>query len=100
PGGAPIAGPARPLSSCSSAPSSPEQSPGLNGGTVRSNEQEAAVSASEDLRFAGLETLTARLAAGTVSSTRLVDDALARIEATQPTLNAFRRVRTAAARTE
>jgi amidase len=58
------------------------------------------VSTSEDLRFAGLETLTARLAAGTVSSARLVDDALARNEATQPTLNAFRRVRTAAARTE
>lgn len=52
----------------------------------------------DDLRFVGLEALAGRLAAGTVTSARLVDEALARIEATQPTLNAFRRVRAEAAR--
>ncbi|HEU5476077.1 MAG TPA: amidase [Actinophytocola sp.] len=54
----------------------------------------------EDLRFAGLEALAERLADGTVSSTRLVGDALARVTATQPTLNAFRRVRADAALAE
>ena len=51
-------------------------------------------------RFAGLETLAARLAAGEVRSAELVDAALHRIEATQPTLNAFRLVRADAARAE
>lgn len=54
----------------------------------------------EDLRFAGLETLAKRLADGSVSSTQLVSDALARAEGTQPTLNAFRRIRAEAARSE
>ncbi|MFI9103221.1 amidase [Streptomyces fildesensis] len=47
--------------------------------------------------------LTAQSAAlhgGHISSRALVEEALARIEATQPTLNAFRRVRTAAALAE
>lgn len=51
-------------------------------------------------RFAGLETQAARLAADEVSSVELVEEALRRIEATQPTLNAFRRVRADAARQE
>ncbi len=51
-------------------------------------------------RFTGLEAQAARLAAGEVSSVTLVDEALRRIEAAQPTLNAFRRVRAAAAREE
>ena len=51
-------------------------------------------------RFAGLETQAARLAKGEVTSAELVDDALRRIERTQPTLNAFRRVRADAARAE
>jgi amidase len=59
---------------------------------VRTN-REVAV----DTRFAGLETLAKRLADGTTTSKQLTADALARIEATQPTLNAFRRVRTEAA---
>ncbi len=42
----------------------------------------------------------AALAEGRVSSTDLVEQALARIEATQPTLNAFRIVRAEAARAE
>jgi amidase len=42
----------------------------------------------------------AALAEGRVSSTNLVEQALARIEATQPTLNAFRIVRAEAARAE
>ena len=41
--------------------------------------------------------LAALLAAGEVSSTELTTEVLARIESTQPTLNTFRRVRTAAA---
>ncbi len=44
-------------------------------------------------RFIGLEAQAARLAAGEVTSAELVDAALRRIEQTQPTLNAFRRVR-------
>lgn len=46
------------------------------------------------VRLAGL------LAAGEVSSTELTTEVLARIEATQPTLNTFRRVRAAAALAE
>lgn len=58
------------------------------------------MTASHDTRFAGLETLAGRLVDGTVTSTGLVREALACIEATQPTLNAFRRVRTEAALAE
>jgi amidase len=54
----------------------------------------------DNLRFAGLETLAKLLADGSVSSTELVTGALARVEATQPTLNAFRRIRTEAALAE
>jgi amidase len=50
--------------------------------------------------FPGLETQAARLVAGEVTSVELVDEALRRIEATQPTLNAFRHVRAEQARTE
>jgi amidase len=53
-----------------------------------------------DLRFAGLETLAKRLADGGVTSTQLVNEALARADATQPTLNAFRRIRAEAALAE
>jgi amidase len=48
----------------------------------------------------GLTECVAALADGRVSSAQLVEQALARIEATQPTLNAFRIVRGEAARTE
>ncbi|GLZ40022.1 amidase [Actinokineospora sp. NBRC 105648] len=48
----------------------------------------------------GLETSVQLLADGAVSSVELVDQALTAIEKTQPTVNAFRRVRTEAARTE
>ncbi|HEV7646846.1 MAG TPA: amidase [Actinophytocola sp.] len=51
-------------------------------------------------RFIGLEAQAARLAAGEVTSAELVDAALRRIEQTQPTLNAFRRVRADRARAE
>lgn len=51
-------------------------------------------------RFLGLEAMASRLAGGAVSSKQLVTDALERIETTQPTLNAFRRVRTDAALAE
>jgi amidase len=51
-------------------------------------------------RFVGLEALAARLAAGEVTSVELVAEALRRIEAAQPTLNAFRRVRAEQARAE
>jgi amidase len=44
------------------------------------------------VRLAGL------LSAGEVCATDLLAETLARIEATQPTLNAFRRVRASAAR--
>ncbi|HEV2779778.1 MAG TPA: hypothetical protein VGX25_10315, partial [Actinophytocola sp.] len=76
--------------------------PDSSRGTVRSNEQEVAMlePRTEDLRFAGLEALAERLAAGEVTSTRLTTDALAWIEATQPKLNAFRRVRADAAMAE
>ncbi|MFF8423726.1 amidase [Streptomyces sp. NPDC016566] len=51
-------------------------------------------------RAAGLAESARALAAGEVSSRTLVERALARIEATQPTLNAFRIVRTEAALAE
>ena len=51
-------------------------------------------------RFPGLEAQATRLAAGEVTSVELVDEALRRIEATQPTLNAFRHVRAETARAE
>ncbi len=50
--------------------------------------------------FAGLAATRDALAAGDASSAELVDRALARIDETQPTLNAFRCVRPDAARTE
>lgn len=56
--------------------------------------------APETLRFAGLEALAKQLADGTVTSADLTSGALARIEASQPTLNAFRRVRAEAALAE
>ena len=58
------------------------------------------ISPTADLRFAGLETLAGLLADGTVSATQLTTEVLARVEATQPTLNAFRRIRTQAALAE
>ncbi|MPY60764.1 amidase [Streptomyces spongiae] len=51
-------------------------------------------------RSAGLAECVRALAAGEVTSRTLVERALARIEATQPTLNAFRRVRAEAALAE
>lgn len=51
-------------------------------------------------RFAGLETQATQLAAGETTSVELVDAALTRAETTQPTLNAFRRLRRDAALTE
>jgi amidase len=51
-------------------------------------------------RFIGLEAQAARLAAGEVTSVELVDEALRRVEASQPQLNAFRVVRAAKARAE
>ncbi len=54
----------------------------------------------DGLAFAGLSTQAALVAAGDVSSVDLVEGALARIEATQPTLNAFRCVRAGQARAE
>ncbi|MFE9566523.1 amidase [Streptomyces sp. NPDC006487] len=53
-----------------------------------------------DSGHAGLIGRTAALAGGHVSSRALVEEALSRIEATQPTLNAFRRVRADAALAE
>ena len=50
--------------------------------------------------WAGLREQAELVAAGTVSSRELVDGALERITATQPTLNAFRCVRADAARAE
>lgn len=47
--------------------------------------------------FAGLQAQASALAAGETTSRELVEQALARIEATQPTLNAFRCVREQAA---
>lgn len=51
-------------------------------------------------RSAGLAECVRALAAGEVTSRTLVERALARIEATQPTVNAFRRVRAEAALAE
>jgi amidase len=53
-----------------------------------------------DLAFAGLGRQAALVAAGAVSSAELVDAALARIDAAQPELNAFRVTRPEAARAE
>ncbi|MGH3759165.1 amidase [Actinophytocola sp.] len=50
--------------------------------------------------FIGLEAQAARLAAGEVTSVELIEEALRRVEATQPTLNAFRHVRAEQARAE
>jgi amidase len=54
----------------------------------------------DELAFAGLHAHAALIAAGGLSSRELVDGALARIEAAQPRLNAFRCVRADAARAE
>jgi amidase len=54
----------------------------------------------DDLAFAGLRAHAALVASGQASSRELVDAALARIEAAQPHLNAFRCVRSDAARAE
>jgi amidase len=54
----------------------------------------------DELAFAGLAVQAALVAAGDVSSAELVDAALARIEATQGRINAFRCVRADAARDE
>src|SRR5438105_8064182 len=51
----------------------------------------------ERAAFAGLQEQARLLASGSVSSTELTSLALGRIEASQPTLNAFRCVRTEAA---
>jgi amidase len=59
-----------------------------------------AASDGAELAFAGLDLQATLLAAGDVSSRELVDAALARIDAAQPELNAFRRVRHDAARAE
>ncbi|MCG8915397.1 amidase [Actinokineospora sp. PR83] len=53
-----------------------------------------------DLRFAGLVATAQALADGAVTSVELVDRALAEVEDTQPTLNAFRFVRGREARAE
>ena len=58
------------------------------------------VARSDELAFAGLHGQAQALAAGEVSAVELVELALERIEASQPTLNAFRCVRAAAAREE
>src|SRR5207244_7902790 len=55
------------------------------------------VSRGEDLAFAGLQGQAQALASGEASSEELVELALERIEASQPTLNAFRCLRTEAA---
>jgi amidase len=55
---------------------------------------------SDDLAFAGLRATADLLARGEVSSAELVDAALARIDAAQPDLNAFRVIRHDAARAE
>jgi amidase len=59
---------------------------------------EPATAPSEDLAFAGLVGQLDLLGAGEASSRELVDLSLARIDATQATLNSFRRVRAEAAR--
>jgi amidase len=57
-------------------------------------------SADADLAFAGVGTHAALVAAGDVSARELVELSLARIEAAQPEINAFRCVRATAARSE
>ena len=59
-----------------------------------------AVTEGDDLAFAGLRAQAELVASGDRSSRELVDAALARIDAAQPTLNAFRCVRHDAARAE
>ena len=54
----------------------------------------------DDLAFSGLRAQAALVASGQASARELVDAALARIEASQPELNAFRCVRADAARAE
>ncbi len=54
----------------------------------------------DDLAFTGLRAQAALVASGQASARELVDAALARIEASQPELNAFRCVRADAARAE
>jgi hypothetical protein len=54
----------------------------------------------DELAFAGLHGQLQLLARGDTSSRELVELSLARIEATQPTLNAFRCTRAEAARNE
>lgn len=54
----------------------------------------------DELAFAGLRAQAALVASGQVTARELVDGALARIEASQPDLNAFRCVRADAARAE
>jgi amidase len=56
--------------------------------------------ADDDLAFAGLRTQAALVASEQASARELVDAALARIDAAQPELNAFRCVRHEAARAE
>ena len=58
------------------------------------------VTPGDGLAFAGLRAQAALVADGEVSSRELVDAALARIEASQPDLNAFRCVRAEAAHAE
>jgi amidase len=56
--------------------------------------------AADDGAFLGLRAQAALIASGTASARELVDASLARIEASQPELNAFRCVRADAARAE
>jgi amidase len=58
------------------------------------------VDTDDDLAFAGLRAQAQLVASGQLSARELVDAALARIEGTQPELNAFRCVRAEAARAE
>jgi amidase len=60
----------------------------------------SAAAGTSELEFAGLHTQAELLAAGQVTSRELVERSLARIEETQPTVNAFRVVRAEAARVE
>ncbi|HET6449213.1 MAG TPA: amidase [Conexibacter sp.] len=58
------------------------------------------MTAADDLAFAGLRAQAALVASGEISARELVDAALARIDASQPELNAFRCIRHDAARVE
>jgi amidase len=60
----------------------------------------AGASEADEIAFTGLRAQAALVASGAVSSRELVDAALARIDASQPQLNAFRCVRADAARAE